>query len=207
MVVVTTNYKPMNIVSANQHQKLMEASMIIAPVLFGISTFYWQNYEYRVVAATLIVIASVFWIPALAGIFGLLKQQMPWYYAIGLFIALYGASVGSIGFALPGYFSTVFHIPHTNYIKALAAYPVSSGLLIFWPGPLFPLSLLILGINLARKKTITLWLCIMLSLSGMIFPLGRILRIEWVAHITDLLLAIPFVVIGIRFIKEKNAAQ
>jgi len=174
--------------------------MIIAPVLFGISTFFWQNHGYGVAAAAMIAIASVFWIPALTGLFGFLKGKMPRYYAIGLFVAIYGACMGGMAFALLGYFTTIFHIPHQAYIKTLAQYPFSSGLLIFWAGPLFPLSLLVLGINLIRKKAVSGWLGIMICIGAVAFPFGRILRNEMIAHLTDLLFVVPFVVIGVQLI-------
>jgi len=180
--------------------KLMGLTLIIAPVMFGASTFFWQNGEYGVVAATLIAVASIFWIPATTALFGLLRTKMPIYYSLGLFVAIYGACMGGIAFALLGYFTQLFHISHEAYVSTLAKYPVSSGILIFWAGPLFPLSLLVLGINLIRKKAIANWLGFLICLGAIAFPLGRIFRIELIAHFTDLLFAIPFILIGWRFI-------
>jgi hypothetical protein len=180
--------------------KLSGICLIIAPLLFGASTFFWQNGEYGVIAATLLTISSIFWIPALTALFSLLKAKMPLYYSIGLFIAIYGVCVGGIGFGLLGYFSTIFNIGHQTYIKILAQYPISSGLLLFWAGPLFPLSLLVLGINLIRKKAVETWLGILICLGAVAFPLSRIPRIEIIAHVADLLFAIPIVIIGLRCI-------
>lgn len=172
--------------------------------MFGASTFFWQNGEYGVIAATLVITGSIFFVPALTGIFGLLKTKMPLYYLTGLFIAIYGACMGGIAFGLLGYFSTIFHISHQYYISTLAKYPISSGILIFWAGPLFPLSLLVLGINLIRKKAVAAWLGTLICLGAIAFPLGRIFRIEWVAHCTDLLFAIPFILIGWQFIYKPH---
>jgi len=183
---------------------LQGVTLIIAPLLFGASTFFWQNGEYGLIAAPLVTIGSMFFVPALAGMFGLLKAQMPIYYSIGLFIAICGACMGGIAFGLLGYFSTVFHISHHAYISTLTKYPISSGILIFWAGPLFPLSLLVLGINLIRKKAVAAWLGTLICLGAIAFPLGRIFRIEWVAHCTDLLFAIPFILIGCKFIYKPH---
>ncbi|HEY8930553.1 MAG TPA: hypothetical protein VIM55_15230 [Mucilaginibacter sp.] len=186
---------------ANPSQsKLLGSTLIIAPLLFGASTFFWQNGEYGVVAAVLLTLSNAFWIPGLYALFGLVKQRMPLYYAIGLFIAICGSCMGGNSFSYLGYFTTVFHIPHQEYIKTLAQYPVSSGILIFWAGPLFPLSLLVLGINLIRTKAVEWWLGVLICIGAAVFPLGRIFRIEWVAHCTDVLFAVPFVVLGMRFI-------
>lgn len=184
------------------HQKLSGLTLIIAPLLFGASTFFWQNGEYGPTAAVLLTLSNAFWIPALIVLFGLIKDQMPWYYAIGLFVAICGNCIGGNSFSYLGYFTTVFGIPHQTYISTLAHYPISSGILIFWAGPLFPLSLLVLGINLIRKKATETWLGLLICLGAIVFPLGRILRIESAAHITDLLFAVPFVVIGWRFTSQ-----
>jgi hypothetical protein len=184
--------------------RMLGLSAIIAPLLFGISTFFWKNGEYGVTAATLLCLSMVFWIPALTAVFGLLKNEMPYYYLIGLLIAIYGCCMGGIGFGLLGYFSTVFSISHQAYLKTLEQYPVSSGLLLFWAGPLFPLSLLVLGINLILKRVTERWLGLVLCLAAIVFPLSRISRIEIVAHMADLLLAIPFMVIGFRYFYQSS---
>ena len=190
-----------------QH-KLLGLSSIMAPVLFGLSTFFWKNGEYGVVAATILALSMIFWLPALSMLFGLLKNKMPYYYSIGLFVAIYGCCMGGIGFGLLGYFSTIFNISHQTYLKTLSQYPISSGILLFWAGPLFPLSLLVLGINLTVKKAVESWLGIMLCLGAILFPLSRISRMEVIAHAADLLLAVPFIVVGWRCLagaKEINA--
>lgn len=184
--------------------KLLGLSSIIAPILFGASTFFWQDGEYGVTAATILALSMVFWVPALTTLFGLLKNKMPYYYLIGLFIAIYGCCMGGIGFGLLGYFSTVFNISHQTYLKTLAQYPISSGVLLFWAGPLFPLSLFVLGINLIVKKAVENWLGILLCLGAIAFPLSRISRIESIAHTADLLLAIPFIVVGFRYLTKAN---
>ena|ERR1700754_5002557 len=182
--------------------RVLGLSAIIAPLLFGISTFFWENGEYGVTAATILCLSMVFWIPALIAVFGLLKKEMPYYYLIGLLIAIYGCCMGGIGFGLLGYFTTIFSIPHQTYLKTLEQYPISSGLLLFWAGPLFPLSLLVLGINLIIKRVTERWLGAVLCLAAIAFPLSRISRIETLAHLADLLLAIPFMVIGFRYFNK-----
>jgi hypothetical protein len=63
---------------------------------------------------------------------------------------------------------------------------------VFWlSGPAFPISILILGIMLSVKKAVPVWCGILLSLGGLLFPVSRILRIESVAHVVDLLMLIP----------------
>lgn len=180
-------------------------SLIVAPLLFAASTFFWTNGEYSVPSATLIVFSMFFWIPALTGLFGLLKIKMPRYAIWGLWIAVYGCISGCC-FAFLGYLTTIFNISHQDYLQALSQHPVSSQILLFAAGPLFPLSLLLLGINLIRTKTVHLWIGLLFCLGAIAFPLSRIPRIELVAHIADVLLLIPSVYTGINFMNKPNTS-
>ena len=114
--------------------------MICGPLLFGISTFLWQDGQY-------------------------------------------GAYGGT----------------HTHYLEELAAFPTIAGILLFWSGPIFPLSLLVLGIVLVRTKAVPSWAGVLISISGITFPLSRIPRVEWIAHVSDLLMFVPFCYLGLVF--------
>jgi hypothetical protein len=59
---------------------------------------------------------------------------------------------------------------------------------LYQSGPAFPLSLLILGIVPVYCKKVSWPAGILLSLSGISFPVGRILRNVALAHTTDFLL-------------------
>lgn len=178
-------------------------ALIIAPILLGLSTFFWLNGEYDVPAATLIILSMFFWIISLKALFGLLKDKMPRYAVWGQWIATFGL-ISGVGFAYLGYFSTIFNIPHNVYLKTLSDYPVSSQLLLFASGPIFPLSMLLLGINLIRTRSINTWVGILLCLGSIMFPLSRISRIDIIAHIGDLIFLIPCAYIGFSVLSTKN---
>ena len=194
----------MTSVSERFSEKFNGFVFVVAPLLFSLSTFYWQDGEYNVTGSTLLVISMVFWVPVFFVLFAFLKLRMPVYYHVGLIAAMYGTVVGGTGFGYLGYFATVFNVQHEAYITTLSSYPVSSNVLLFQAGPLFPLSLLILGINLIRTKSLPSWLGFMIVAGAIAFPLSRIPRIEWLAHTADLLLSIPLFVLGYRFIKPKQ---
>ena len=160
-------------------------SLIAAPLVFAASTFFWKEGQYGVTGGTLINLSQVPWIIAFIVLFDKLKMEMPRYATVGLIIAIYGCLSGE-----------AFQIPHKTYLETLSHYSLSANLLLFWPGPLFPLSLLVLGIVLIRRKKIEVWLGILLCLGAIAFPLSRIPRVESIAHAVDILLAIPLVVIG-----------
>jgi len=180
-------------------------ALIIAPILFAASTFFWIKGEYSVAAATLGIVSLFFWIPALTGAFSLLKNKMPRYATYGLWIAVFGC-ISGVCFMFLGYLTIIFNISHTEYLQKLSEYPVSSQLLLFATGPLFPLSLLVLGITLLRTKAVAAWIAILLFIGAIAFPASRIPRIEWIAHIADLLLLIPTAAIGLVLLKKNNVA-
>ena len=171
------------------------SSLILAPSLLGFSTFFWQNGEYSVNAATLLILSLFFWIPALQGLFGLIKNAHPRYAACGFLIAVFGCMSG-ICFAFLGYLSTVFKIDHQEYLIALSRYPFSSQLSLFASGPLFPLSIIVLGIMLAITRTIPAWQSLLFSFAGVLFPISRIRRIQPIAHCADLFLFVACIIIA-----------
>lgn len=179
--------------------KLLGLSLIIAPLAFGASTFFWRNGEYGVTGGTILVLSMIFWIPAFIGLFELLKDKMPRYTSIGYLIAIYGC-ISGVNFGMVGVFSEVFSISHDTYLSVAAKHSFAFNLLLFWSGPLFPLSLLILGINLIRKKAIQVWTGVLICLGAIAFPVSRIPRIEFIAHFADLLLVTPLSYIGVQYI-------
>ena len=177
--------------------------LIIAPLLFGASTFFWQNGEYGVEAATLIIFSMFLWIPALTGLFSLIKTKMPRYAVWGLWIGVFGC-ISGVCFAFLGYLTTVFNIPHQQYLESLSQYPVTSQILLFGSGPLFPLSILVLGIILILKRSVPILIGILFCLGAIAFPVSRIPRVEWIAHVADLCIFIPSAMIAMQILKNRN---
>jgi len=187
---------------SSQLEKRVEGfCLLMAPLLFTASTFFWQDGEYGVEAATLIIFSMFFWIPALTGLFSLVKIEMPRYAVWGLWIAVFGC-ISGVCFAFLGYFATVFNISHEQYLNSLSHYPMTSQVLLFGSGPLFPLSMLVLGINLIVKRSVSLWIGILFCLGAVAFPFSRIPRIEWMAHIADLAMLIPSAVIALQILRK-----
>src|SRR4051812_22342717 len=105
--------------SSTIEKNVQGISLIVAPLLFAASTFFWMNGEYNVSSATLIIFSMFVWIPAFTGLFGLLKNKTPRYAVWALWIAVYGCISGCC-FAFLGYFTTIFHIPHDKYLHTLS---------------------------------------------------------------------------------------
>jgi len=176
-------------------------SLVLAPLFLSASTFFWKDGEYTVTGSTLLIVSLFFWIPALTALFSLSKDKCPRYSAYGFLIAVFGC-ISGVCFAFLGYLTTIFNIGHQQYLEALSHYPVSSQVLLFASGPLFPLSIIVLGIVLIRINAVPVWQGLLLTLAGIAFPVSRILRMELIAHITDFLFLLSCLFISLRFFKR-----
>jgi len=182
---------------------MFSASLILAPLLQAVSTFFWTDGEYGVTGGTILIFSMIFWIPALLFLFGLVASKKPAYAAWGFLIAVYGF-VSGVNFGFLGVLTEVFSIPHERYIHDLSKYPVSSNLLLFQAGPLAPLSLVVLGLVMLFTKVVDWKIAMLITLGGILFPLSRISRIELIAHIADTVQLIPMTVLGIPLMKDRN---
>jgi hypothetical protein len=113
-------------------------SLILAPLLLAISSFFWINGEYSVMGEAILALSMVFCMPAQLFLFSLLKDRIPNYANWGLLVAMFGFASGS-NFAFVGVMSEIFNISHQSYNEGFSRYPVSSNVLLFQSGPLAPL--------------------------------------------------------------------
>jgi hypothetical protein len=189
---------------------LQGLSLIAAPSIFAASTFFWTSQggrvEYGLTGGALIVVATAFWIPAFAALFGLVARAMPKTAAVGSLAATYGC-IGGAAFGLDGLFAQAYGLSHDVRAGAWAAHPTVFNLTLFWPGPLFPLCLLLLGALLARTKAAPVWIAALIAASGVAFPLSRIPRLAWTAHAADGLLLIPLLFLGLRVLRGSVAVS
>jgi hypothetical protein len=194
-----------NLETRKAQRRLWGLSLILAPALFAASTFFWIHssgrIEYGVIGGTIIAVASVFWIPAFIGLFDLVEERLPRYATWGLLAAIYGC-IGGAAFGLEGVFAEAFRIPHDVRREAWTQFPMMFNLTFFWPGPLFPLSLLVLGATLIRTKSIPWWSGVLMCLAAIAFPVSRIPRLSIVAHAADALMLIPLAYTGLIFLKS-----
>jgi len=179
-------------------------SLIVAPAIMAISSFFWDNGRYDATGGTLVVLDSLFLIPAFMGLFSLVKEKYPRYAAWGQLIAILGCIAGA-NFGFADFFTHAFNISHQTYLDTLAKYPVASNLLLFQTGPLVPLSLLVLGVVLLRTRSVDIWVATLICAGAIMFPLSRIGRNQMLAHASDVLWLVPFAYIGINMLNGKSA--
>lgn len=185
---------------------LSGVSLILGPLLFAASTFFWNgDGTYGVTSSTLLIIGSVFWISGLNGIFDTFRDAWPRYAAWGRLAAVYGAVCGGAAFAFQAMFMEMFDVSHDASLAALAAHPIVANVIFWGGGAAFPLSLLVLGVMLIRARTAPWWLGAMLALGGALFPVARIPRMAIVAHAVDLLMLVPAAYLGMMLLRRGQA--
>ena len=135
---MSDNLTPALSTKSSQLEKKVEGfCLIIAPLLFAASTFFWRDGEYGMEAAILIIFSMFFWIPGLTGLFSLVRNEMPRYAVWGLWVAVFGC-ISGICFAFLGYLVTVFNISHEQYLNSLSHYLVTSQYCYLGQGRCFP---------------------------------------------------------------------
>lgn len=184
-------------------KNIWNLSMILAPLLIVISQFFWVNGVLTITAGVLQVFAYFFWIFAFQGMFQLLNESMPRYAVIGFFVAVLSC-IGGNNFGVDGIYGDIMGVTnqaqmdemHNKIGGAAVAY-------LFLPGLLFPLSLLVLGINLIRTKSVTFGIGLLLCIAAVGFPLSRVPRIDWIAHLDNFLLLISHVLVALQITQRK----
>jgi len=175
--------------------KISAASLFLAPMFYAASSFFWNTLNqygtYDTTSGLLLIIGSIFWVPAFLALFDMLRERMPNYASWGFLLAVYGCLCGGVAFALRDILTVVFNIPHHIMLATLSQYPVLTNIIFWIGGPAFPISLLILGIVLARTRIVPVWVGVLIAVSGALFPASRIPRIEWIAHVVDFMMLIP----------------
>lgn len=173
------------------------ASLIAGPALTVVSTFLWDaDGRHGVTGGALAALSSVVWLYGLLGLWDRLRPERPGWAALGSLAAIVGC-FGGIAFGLQGFYEAVFGLTGDQSLDALAEHPVAAQLVLWLPGPAFPLSMIALGLALALTRKAPLWTAVLFAVAGAAFPISRIPRIEAVAHVADLLLLIPSAYLGV----------
>jgi len=148
----------------------------------------------------------VFWSVGFVGLFSMFRENNPWYARLGLLYAFYGV-LGGIAFGFEGLFSQLFGVEKAG-VDAFERFPLQLNLVLFWAGPAFPLSLLVLGVMIMVRKVQPWWIGLFMCIGAVAFPVSRIMRIAWVGHAADLILLVPLVsVLLISVMKNRVPVQ
>lgn len=178
--------------------------LIFGQLLLTLSTFFWEeNGRYSINASVMIILSMTFWIVGFQYLLTLFSGSDPWYSRLGLVYAIYGC-VGGIAFGFEGLYSEVFGYSDKMGVEAYSRFPMQMNLVLFWSGPAFPLSILLIGIMLIVRKMVPAYVGIWIALGGIAFPVSRIIRIEWIAHLSDVLLLSAVIILPVLLKKKAD---
>lgn len=166
---------------------LRRASLVLGPLLLAASTFFWVDGRYGVTGGVLVALSSAAWVYGLVGTWEQLHTRLPATATLGLVLTLLG-TFGGIAFGLQGFFEGAYGLTADESLAAVNQHPPAAWLTLWGPGPLFPLSLVLLGVALLWTRLVPRPLAVALLVAGAAFPLSRIGRIELVAHAVDTVL-------------------
>jgi hypothetical protein len=162
--------------------------LVTGQLLMCISSFFWNiDGRYSINGSVMVIMSMVFWAVGLQGAYSLFNEKNPWYSRLGLLYAMYGC-FGGVGFGFEGLYSEIFPVGSKIGVAAHQQFPLQMNLALYWSGPAFPLSLLILGAFMIYRKIVTPVVGALIILGAIAFPLSRISRTEWIAHVADLIL-------------------
>jgi hypothetical protein len=139
----------------------------------------------------LISLSMVPWVYGLLGEYEQLRAHIPRTAGIWLLLLLAGM-FGSISFGLQGFFEEALGVVDRIALDSFSEYPPQSLLVLWLPGPAFPLSILLFGMMIGWTGVAPRWAAVFICIAAVAFPVGRVLRLEWVAYVVDFLVVLPF---------------
>jgi hypothetical protein len=128
---------------------------------------------------------------------------MPRYAAVLLPILVFGA-IGGADFGVRGFYDELLGFTHQGSLEAVERFPTAANVLFYWPGPLFPLALLLIGIGLLKSRLSPRWMAILVCAVGVAFPLSRVPRISWLAHVVDAAIVVAFCGLAYLSVSERR---
>lgn len=184
-------------------QEKVAGVCLIAGALLWAPTTYFDFTGGLFWAGFLGLVVYILFIPGLLGIARLLWQPSPRLsVVVGLLIT--AGCVGAASFQTALLHEWVARTAGTPEAMMVAIMDVTEGrvfpvLVIF--SILFPISLLTLGIGLFRTRTTPIWVALLLAIGAIVFPVGHIGSIRLVQHLAEIILLVPLVWLGLRFLR------
>jgi hypothetical protein len=170
--------------------------LVLGTALFAASTFFWlPTGTYGATSGALLSVGLALWTFGLIGVVDDLRRRLPIISSLVLLTLILGA-FGGAAFGVRGLYDELFGFTREASIQAVTTFPLAADVIFYWPGPLFPLSLLMIGIALVRTRIVPLWTAALICAVGIAFPFSRIPRIGWVAHIVDAAIVVAFCTIA-----------
>ena len=149
------------------------------------------------------LVSHILFVPGLLGIARLLRQPSPRLSVVaGLLVA--AGCVGGASFQVAMLHEWAALMAGTPESMMAAIMEVTEGrvfpvLVIF--GIQFPIALLTLSVGLFRTSTAPTWVAALLGIAVILWPIGHIGSIQLVQHLAEVILLVPLVWLGLRFLR------
>lgn len=174
--------------TTTQDDRFESTCLVIGQLITTTSTFFWmESGRHNMTGSVLVIMAMVFWA---VGFVGLFRHFDGVYGKLGLLYAFYGC-LGGIGFGFEGLYSLIVEGDGKIGVVAHEQFPLAMNIVLFWSGPAFPLTLIIWGVMSLIRKVVPVWIATLVIVGAIMFPVSRIMRIEWLAHVADVALLLP----------------
>ena len=176
------------------YPRLSGAAIVAAPVLLLVSTISYitagDGMNTGEAGGAIQVWAMIAFALAMVSLARLLERPAPRAAAALTVVGLIGAA-GGVGYGIDSIQAAIFDTGSIQETDSAVA-PLALQL----PGVLFPLSLIGLGVMLARTGVVARWSGWALAAGGLLFPLARIPDVEALALVGDALLVMALVPLG-----------
>jgi hypothetical protein len=180
-------------------------SLVVAPALFTAADAFWVGAaDCGLTAGVLLVLGSVFWVVAFAGLATAIRPHAPRLAGWGLLLGAYGAICGGVAFGLQGVFNELYGVSHDRSLAALGEHPVVANAIFWVGGPAFPVTLLALAGYLLVSRRAPVWVGVLLAAGAVLFPVARIPRVEILAMAIDLLILVPAAYLATRIVRAED---
>jgi hypothetical protein len=187
------------------YPRLTGAATVAAPVLLLGSTISYvsagKGMNDGEAGGTIQVWAMIAFALVTVSLARLLERAAPRAAATLSVVGLIGAA-GGVGYGIDSIQAAIFDTGSIQETDSAVA-PLALQL----PGVLFPLSLIGLGVMLARTGTVAPWSGWTLAAGALLFPLSRIPDVEALAVAADALLVIALVPLGLQMIRGAVSGQ
>lgn len=185
-------------------EKIAGVGLIAGALLWAPTTIFEYSSEEMLFWAGLVgLVVYILLIPGLLGVARLLRQRAPRLSVVAGLLATVGC-VAAAGFQMAVWYEWAAREAGTpeaimTAIMETTEERVFPFLVIF--SIQFPISLLTLGVGLFRTGAAPTWVAALLGIGAIAFPVGHIGSIQIVQHLSESLLLVPLVWLGLRFLR------
>jgi hypothetical protein len=183
--------------ASNIQKRIWLLAIVAAPALITLAHFFGEGFGLNATTGWIGVLSFTLWIIAFQGMFGLVEHRFPVYAAMGFMVSIWAAVAGT-NFMVDGIYMEALGIDTVNAKNNFHSKFGFAGLMAFYlPGILFPLTLMVLGVQMRRAGAISLFTSVLFVVSAIGFPVSRIPRIPLFIHADNILLLLSHILVAV----------